>query len=296
MTRCSLALERGRDRGEPAGDREEGLQVQLFVTMLPRVSIDDMALVPLQARFCSHALAAARTGDDERAARLLESARKIQAQPGLTDEMRRILEAFYWPADAYRHYRLGDDAQAEAALLTALRCCQLLHESGYRLESHRIHLLCNVVRVRASAGRNLDACTLALATIEYLLGDATAWPLPDLQYSITPEPVDPELRLRFLDRLLAELARSDADDARRALDAAALSPAAVAAKLSTSPLDPTAAAVRLRLDAIGARGDGLARYLEHAVRVLEEGPAVMPSTWDATAGDIAQILREHTQP
>lgn len=133
---------------------------------------------------CLHHMEAARRsavrGDVETACELFGLARTFAEKTKLSEEARLLCRSQMNAAEAYLDYACGDFKQAIRRLEVAIVADQQLEDrfGQTRMHGHRLHLVNNMVKVEARAGRLSSAMELAASVFLYLEGERDALPVP----------------------------------------------------------------------------------------------------------------------
>jgi hypothetical protein len=180
---------------------------RLTIEMARRLSLTEITNLGHATELREQGLALARAGNLPGGSELIAASRHQFEHAELSPEALLLAEWFQMPAEAYVQYRCGDTVLAEESLMRAIEfCVRLRTDYGYRVELRRIHLTCNVVRVRDQGGRPLEALELGHHLIDYIQGVSEAWPWPSIAV-VDPDALALDVRLAIMDQVLGTIGR-----------------------------------------------------------------------------------------
>jgi hypothetical protein len=269
----------------PSRSLDQTLDAQHVLVMAERLSLADLETLGEATALREAGLQAARGGDLERGFALVAEAREQYRDAPLCNEARLSAETFQTAAEAYVHYRMGDQAEADVLLLRAIETGYALTAGyGYDFDLRLVHLGRNIARVRAEAGRAEDALDLAALLVRVIEGESDRWPWPTLARA--PGRLSGEAAWMAMDQVVAEIAL-----ALRSPGAAALH--ARAERDGWLDFNPSVLSFDRAYDFISAYralaiGDD-ARFLRDAARFFAGGADKLPTSWRRMDADVQEI-------
>ncbi len=271
----------------------------LLLEMRKRLSLSEITTLLRASEIREFGLGLMRSGKLLGGEEAIRYADVLCRRTSLSPEASHIFECFQAPALAFLYYKQRKYADACSQLLSALKACQILSdEYKYNIESRRIHLARNIVRVKISAHCLNEAAVLAPAVIGYLQGDVGLWPFPDQALLLPPWPIDSDLIPSLSDQLLGEivlLRSKNAAVAQQALKAAYLHLFRGQYGNNTSWRR-----VYIGIAALYAHVDGdVVAFLRYATDFLPGGPDQMYQSWNAIEQALAEVsekLMDDCQP
>jgi hypothetical protein len=287
---CAEAYKDGCSQAVATPNLDETFNVQLLLSMLLRVSVNEMMAVLQASQVRAQALASSRAGRPAEAHAALDLAHSIGAAAGLSPEASCAERSFQASAAAYLQYKAGHPG-AETALLTALDCCRTLRDQfDYATEGRRIHLVRHVIRLRSAAGQSEEAFQIACRMVRYVDGDIGAWPFPEVALSKAPDVLTAGDRLLLLDQVLSEMSSLLAGNPAAAAMLARTDRALFRRDVSRAE---DLSRVYLRLSAMRASVEGdVIAFLESATAFFRGGPGEIPRAWKEMSREFIQVCRQ----
>lgn len=150
----------------------------LNAKMKSRLSAEESTVVESGWGGQYRAIVAARKGQIEESKQEVRAVRSVLEAGSLSIEASLLIQVLLDPAEAYLHYKLGDDALARQLVLSgAALNHSLTEEFDYGIISaQRMQLCHNILRINSRQGRRQEAVHLASAYLDYLEFDES--PLP----------------------------------------------------------------------------------------------------------------------
>lgn len=241
------------------------------------------------AQLAGKARASAGIGDIAVSCQLFGFARSLGDRKELSEEGRLRCRLEVAAAEAYLDYYCGDFEQAQIKLFESLSAAQELEDRfGYELlHVHRIHLLNNLVKVRAREGHLTRAMELAAKIILYLQDKAIMSGVPGSWGAPYSRHLRMEDRQFLSGQLVAEIAAAviaaSTDELHHAFTL-------LLDRVDMDQFHPSwqpESYVWVRLKALRETSNDLPGYARRCLRYLEQGPGKAPLLWHLTALDVA---------